>query len=155
VVYRAISLLDYANMTHRDVSAVVHIVVEETLRGHTVCHSSEVVINGEGESEIGHLLLDYFAGVHEVAPIILVTGNWLVRVSFQDILFELLKVNLWKADERIAGIDQSMCIVPYDIRMEAGAVEFDFPGHIACCVHPHLLMTFLEQILVVVAEADH
>ena len=92
-------------MTHRDVSAVVYIMVEETLRGHTVCHRSEVVINGEGESEIRHLLLDYFTRVHEIAPIILVAGNWLVRVGCQDILFELLKVNFWKADEGIAWVN--------------------------------------------------
>jgi len=142
-------------MAHRDISAVVHVMVEEALRWYAVCHSSEVVINGEGKPEIGHLLLDNLAGVHKVAPIVLVTGYWLVWIRSQDVLFELLKVNFWKADEGIAWVNQSMCIVPDDIRMEASAIKLDLPGHIAGSVHPHLLVTFLEQVLVVVTKADH
>ena len=142
-------------MTHRNVSAVVHVMVKEALRGHTVRHCTKVVIDGEGEPEVGHLLLDYVTSVHEVAPVILVASDWLVWVGSQNVLFELLKVYFWKADEGVAGVDQSMCIVPDHIRMEASAVELDLPGHIAGSVHPHLLVSFLKQFLVVVAESDH
>ena len=112
------------------------------------------MLSWEREHEIRHVLLNLFAWMVKDAPVFFCAVDGVFWVLDFQVSLKLLELVERHTDERIAGVDQCMRVVPEPLRVEACVVEFDLPAHRARRVKPDLLVPFLEKLFVVPAESD-
>jgi len=150
-----VTLRHDAQMAESFFGKQVLVFEQEALGRHFIGNgfANDIVI-WEREHEIRHVLLNLFARMVKDAPVLFCAVDGVFRVLDFQVSLKLLKFVERHTDERIAGVDQCMRVVPEPFRVEACVVEFDLPAHRARCVKPDLLVPFLEELFVIPTESD-
>ena len=112
------------------------------------------MLSWEREHEIRHVLLNLFAWMVKDAPVFFCAVDGVFWVLDFQVSLKLLELVERHTDERIAGVDQCMRVVPEPLSVEARVVEFDLPAHRVRRVKPDLFVAFLEELFVVPAKSD-
>lgn len=82
----------------------------------------------EGEVKVRHVIDDIAAwDAYKLAPVLRSTIDLMVRILDGEFRLELFKVIRWQANERIAGVNERMSVVPKVFRVETSVIELDLP----------------------------